>query len=85
MPCLSTRTARPADGNYVASTGWPSVDATHTGYGWLGQQATNRKVGMRVMDFWRRDGDRFRENWVLIDIPDLLLQMGFDLFAQIKK
>ncbi len=39
---------------------------------------------MRVMDFWRRDGDRFRENWVFIDIPDLLLQMGFDLFAQIK-
>ncbi len=76
--------ARPADGNYVASTGWPSVIATHTGDGWLGQQATNRKVGMRVMDFWRRDGDRFRENWVLIDIPELLLQMGFDLFAQIK-
>ena len=76
--------ARPADGNYVASTGWPSVDATHTGDGWLGQQATNRKVGMRVMDFWRRDGDRFRENWVLIDIPELLLQMGFDLFAQIR-
>ena len=39
---------------------------------------------MRVMDFWRRDGDRFRENWVLIDIPELLLQMGVDLFAQIK-
>jgi hypothetical protein len=39
---------------------------------------------MRVMDFWRRDGDRFRGNWVLIDIPELLLQMGFDLFAQIK-
>ena len=76
--------ARPADGNYVASTGWPSVIATHTGDGWLGQQATNRKVGMRVMDFWRRDGDRFRENWVFIDIPELLLQMGFDLFAQIK-
>jgi hypothetical protein len=39
---------------------------------------------MRVMDFWRRDGDQFRENWVLIDIPELLLQMGVDLFAQIK-
>ena len=76
--------ARPADGNYVASTGWPSVHATHTGDGWLGQQASNRKVDMRVMDFWRRDGDRFRENWVLIDIPELLLQMGFDLFAQMR-
>ena len=76
--------ARLADGNYVASTGWPSVEATHTGDGWLGQQATNRKVGMRVMDFWRRDGDRLRENWVLIDIPELLLQLDVDLFAQIS-
>jgi hypothetical protein len=76
--------ARPADGNYVASTGWPSVRATHTGAGWLGQPATNRKISMRVMDFWRRDGAKFAENWVLIDIPELLLQMGVDLFAQIR-
>ena len=76
--------ARPADGNYVASTGWPSVKATHTGDGWLGQQATNRKIGMRVMDFWRRHGEKFSENWVLIDIPELLLQMDVDLFAQIR-
>ena len=75
--------ARLHEGNYVASTGWPSVVATHTG-NWLGQPATNRKVGMRVMDFWRRDGDRFRENWVLIDIPDLLLQMDVDLFEQVR-
>ena len=73
--------ARPADGNYVASTGWPSVDATHTGDGWLGQKATNKRVGMRVMDFWRRDGEKFSENWVLIDIPELLLQMDIDVFA----
>ncbi len=39
---------------------------------------------MRVMDFWRRDGDRFRENWVLIDIPELLLQMGFDMFTRLR-
>jgi len=76
--------ARPADGNYVGSTGWPSVEATHTGDGWLGLAATNRRIGMRVMDFWRRDGDRFRENWVLIDIPELLLQMDVDLFARIQ-
>ena len=25
------------------------------------------------------------ENWVLIDLPHLLLQMGVDVFAQLKK
>ncbi len=76
--------ARPSEGHYVGSTGWPSVEATHSGDGWLGQPASNRKVGMRVMDFWRRDGDKFSENWVLIDIPELLLQMDVDLFEQLR-
>ena len=76
--------AQPSEGNYVASTGWPSVEATHAGDGWLGQPASGRRVGMRVMDFWRRDGEKFIENWVLIDIPELLLQMDVDLFEQLR-
>jgi hypothetical protein len=71
--------------SYVASTGWPSVRATHTGGGWLGLAPTDRKIGMRVMDFWRRDGDRLAENWVFIDIPELLLQMGVDIFARMAE
>jgi hypothetical protein len=39
---------------------------------------------MRVMDFWRREGDRLRENWVLIDIPDVFHQCGIDVFEQLK-
>ena len=38
---------------------------------------------MRVMDFWRREGDLLRENWVFIDQLDLLLQMDFDVMAKI--
>lgn len=74
--------ARFAEGLFVASTGWPSIHATHAGGGWLGLAPTGRKVTMRVMDFWRRDGDRLAENWVMIDIPDLLQQMGIDVFAR---
>lgn len=70
---------RIAQGPFVASTGWPSVRATHSGDGWLGLPATGRSVGMRVMDFWRRDGDRLAENWVMIDIPDLLRQLGMNV------
>jgi len=74
--------ARIAEGSYVASTGWPSITATHRGGGWLGLPPTGRTVTMRVMDFWRRDGDHLAENWVMIDIPDLLRQMGIDVFAR---
>ena len=76
--------ARASEGNNVGSTGWPSVEATHAGDGWLGQPASNRKVGMRVMDFWRHHGDKFSENWVPIDIPELLLQMDVNLFEQLR-
>jgi len=39
---------------------------------------------MRVCDWWRRDGDLLVENWVFVDIPDLLQQLGYDLFAELK-
>ena len=74
--------ARIGDGAYVGSTGWPSVRATHLGP-WLGVPPTGRRISMRVMDFWRREGDLLRENWVFIDQLDLLLQMDFDVMAKI--
>lgn len=74
--------ARLGDGNYVASTGWPSIRATHLGP-WLGCAATGRPITMRVMDFWRREENLLRENWVFIDQLDLLLQMDFDVMARL--
>lgn len=72
--------ARFGDGDYVASGGWPSLTATHKAE-YLGASATGKKIGMRVMDFWRcRDG-QIEENWVLIDMPDLFLQLGVDILA----
>ena len=72
--------ARVAEGAYVASTGWPSVRATHAG-NYLGVAATGLPIGMRVMDWWRGEGPWLNENWVLIDLPHLMLQMGVDLLA----
>jgi SnoaL-like domain len=76
--------ARFGDGDYVASTGWPSITATHKGSGWLGTAATNRAITMRVMDFWHSSNGLLDENWVMIDIPDLLNQIGIDVFAAFK-
>lgn len=76
---------RIGDGAYVGSTGWPSIRATHSGGGFMGLPPTGRAVTMRVMDFWRRDGDRLVENWVFIDLIDLLAQMGVDVFARMDE
>lgn len=64
---------------YVASTGWPSVNATHLGDDWIGIPATGRRITQRIMDYWRREGDMFVENWVFIDMVDLIAQFGIDL------
>jgi predicted ester cyclase len=76
--------ARFAEGHYCASTGWPSIDATHLGDGWMGLPATDEPVTMRVMDFWRREGDLLAENWVFIDTIDLLSQLGVDVFDRLR-
>ena len=73
--------ARFGNGDFVASTGWPSITATHKGDDWLGLAATERKITMRVMDFWRAQNGMLVENWVMIDIPELLQQFGIDVFA----
>ncbi|MDX2142493.1 MAG: ester cyclase [Rhodospirillaceae bacterium] len=75
---------RIAEGRYVASTGWPSIRATHLGSGFLGLPATGQPVTMRVMDFWRREQHLLFENWVFVDLLDLLLQLGVDVFARMK-
>ena len=77
--------ARFGDGHYSCSTGWPSIYATHGGDGWMGIAATNRKITMRVMDWWHREGDMLKENWVFIDKIDLLLQLNIDVFELVKQ
>ncbi len=76
--------ARFGQGDFVASTGWPSITATHRGDGWLGTAATDRAITMRVMDFWRAENRMLVENWVMIDVPDLLHQIGIDVFAALQ-
>ncbi len=73
-----------ACGDYVATGGWPHMHGTHSGGGWLGLPPSGVRLELRVMDIWRREGTLLKENWVAIDIPQMLAQMGFDVFAQMK-
>ncbi len=76
---------RIGDGPYSVTGGWPSVYAVHTGGGFAGLPPTGRPVTMRVMDFYLHHEGLIRENWVPLDMLDLLNQMGFDALARMKE
>jgi predicted ester cyclase len=75
---------RIGDGPYSATGGWPSVYAKHSGGGFMGVSPTGRDVSMRVMDFYLHHEGLIRENWVPIDIINLLLQMDIDVFERLQ-
>ena len=68
------------DGDYAALGGWPSLMAVRA-HDFLGQPSREETLLMRVCDWYRRTDDLLIENWVMVDIPDVLLQMGVDIFA----
>ena len=76
---------RLGDGRYACTGGWPSLRGTHLGGEWLGLPPTGRLVQMRVADWYRLDeDDKIIDNWVMMDIPHILQQMGLDLFHDLK-
>jgi predicted ester cyclase len=75
---------RIGDGPYSVTGGWPSVYAIHGGDGFCGMPASGRPVFMRVMDFYLHHEGLIRENWVPLDMLDLLNQMGFDALSAMK-
>lgn len=72
------------DGPYSVTGGWPSVYAVHNGGGFCGMPPTGRPVFMRVMDFYLHHEGLIRENWVPLDMLDLLNQMGFDVLERMR-
>ena len=72
------------DGPYSVTGGWPSVRAVHRGGDWLGLPPTDRPVSMRVMDFYLHHEGLIRENWVPIDMIDVLRQLGVDVMGRVK-
>ncbi|TNF17962.1 MAG: hypothetical protein EP318_20100 [Rhodobacteraceae bacterium] len=75
---------RVGDGCYSVTGGWPSVFAQHSGPDFLGVGATGRAVTMRVMDFYLHHQGLIRENWVPLDILDLLMQMDVDVLGRMQ-
>ena len=72
------------DGNYTCSGGWPSLTGVNV-KPFLEQGPTNERVFFRVCDWWRREGDLLVENWIFVDVPHALLQMGYDVFGDTER
>jgi len=75
--------ARFAEGNYVASGGWPSHGGHLCGK-WLGIEPKGQQFTCRVSDWWRREGSKLVENWVFVDLVDMLKQLDYDVFKAVN-
>lgn len=73
--------ARIAEGAYGGFFGWPNFTARLVG-DFMGLPATQRAGEFRVIDFYRRSGDRLAENWVFIDFLHFWQQQGVDILAR---
>ena len=76
--------SRFAEGKYGGWVGWPSLSMTVTGGGYMGLPATHKDIDMRVVDMYRREGDKIAENWVFIDTPYTLKQQDLDIFDRLR-
>ena len=73
---------RMAEGAFGGFFGWPNFTAEHTG-GFMGMPATSGQTDFRVIDFYRRDGDKLAENWVFIDLLHVWAQQGVDILGRV--
>ncbi len=72
--------ARIAEGNFGGFFGWANLTVTNAG-GYLGMTAGTPSE-MRIVDVYRRDGDKLAENWIFIDILHYLFMQGLDVLAR---
>lgn len=72
---------RMAEGNFGGFFGWPNLTLTPTG-GFMGMPATRKAGDMRVIDIYRRDGEKLTENWVFIDLLHFWKMQGVDILQR---
>ncbi|TVS01671.1 MAG: nuclear transport factor 2 family protein [Rhodobacteraceae bacterium] len=75
--------ARLAEGHYGGFFGWPNLTLTSLG-GFMGLPP-GTTGDMRVVDIYRREGDKLAENWIFIDMLHFLKMQGVDILAQLAE
>jgi len=72
---------RIAEGHFGGFFGWPNLTLTPTG-GFMGMTASEVRGDMRVIDIYRRDGDKLTENWIFIDLLHFWKMQGVDILER---
>ena len=73
---------RIGEGLYGGFFGYPSLTMASNGY--LGLPPSDVPGDMRIVDLYRREGDKLAENWIFIDLPHFCAQQGTDLLAPFR-
>ena len=69
--------ARLTEGEWMAAFG--RQEATHSGK-FMGIEPTGKRVEIRYMDFWKVVDGRIADNYVMVDFPHVMQQLGVDPF-----
>lgn len=77
----TTHVSRVAEGSFGGFVGWPNFTARLTGP-FMGQAPTGLVGEFRVIDLYRRAGDKLAENWVFIDLLHFWAGQGRDFLCE---
>jgi len=64
-------------GEWAAAFG--RQEATHAGE-FMGVAPTGKRIEIRYMDFWKVADGKIEDNWVMVDFPHVMAQLGVDVF-----
>jgi len=64
-------------GEWAAAFG--RQEATHSGV-FMGVAPSGKRIDIRYMDFWKVEDGQIVDNYVMVDFPHVLAQLGVDVF-----
>ena len=74
---------RITEGNFGGFFGWPNLTLTPSKT-FMGITVSPKSSEMRVIDMYRREGDKLTENWVFIDLLHFWKILGVDILKSLK-
>lgn len=74
---------RTSEGHYGGFFGWPNFTAEPAG-GFMGMPATGKQGEFRVIDIYRRSGEKLAENWIFIDLLHFWKTQGVDILRRMR-
>jgi hypothetical protein len=74
---------RMAEGHFGGFFGWANLSMKTAG-GFMGLPASDHPSEMRVVDIYRREGDKLAENWIFIDILHFLYLQKLDVLGRMR-